>query len=106
VKKSGFCCFPVCATQLFAALCPFWSTCQIDSNCNLWFWHTECIGYEMWPHSYYLHMQIPIVSPAEAAELRIGFKVPKTRIQNFKVEGGKEPEGGRRGSSSYSCGSS
>uniref|UniRef100_A0A3N7G2N9 Uncharacterized protein n=1 Tax=Populus trichocarpa TaxID=3694 RepID=A0A3N7G2N9_POPTR len=49
---------------------------------------------------------IPIVSPAEAAELRIGFKVPKTRIQNFKVEGGKEPEGGRRGSSSYSCGSS
>jgi hypothetical protein len=51
-------------------------------------------------------MQIPIVSPAEAAELRIGFKVPKTRIQNFKVEGGKEPEGGRRGSSSYSCGSS
>ncbi|XP_061952938.1 L-Ala-D/L-amino acid epimerase-like isoform X1 [Populus nigra] len=45
---------------------------------------------------------IPIVSPAEAAELRIGFKVPKTRIQNFKVEGGKETEGGRRGSSSYS----
>ncbi|KAJ6970084.1 LOW QUALITY PROTEIN: hypothetical protein NC653_034609 [Populus alba x Populus x berolinensis] len=30
---------------------------------------------------------IPIVSPAEAAELGIGFKVPKTRIQNFKVEG-------------------
>nr|TKR90345.1 hypothetical protein D5086_0000234600 [Populus alba] len=39
---------------------------------------------------------IPIVSPAEAAELGIGFKVPKTRIQNFKVEGVKEPEGGCR----------
>ncbi|KAJ6868506.1 hypothetical protein NC651_033550 [Populus alba x Populus x berolinensis] len=39
---------------------------------------------------------IPIVSPAEAAELGIGFKVPTTRIQNFKVEGVKEPEGGRR----------
>ncbi|KAG6746837.1 hypothetical protein POTOM_049208 [Populus tomentosa] len=40
--------------------------------------------------------RIPIVSPAEAAELGIGFKVPKTRIQNFKVEGVKEPEGGCR----------